>query len=84
MIKFIKTLTLLFCFFFTFHSIAKANENYQHVLTNILTVCDVECKKKIFEEEINLAFINLFEVVLKQLQFELKEIKIQKAWLKNA
>jgi hypothetical protein len=84
MIKFIKTLILIFSLFFTFHSFAKANENYQHTITNILTTCDAECKRKIFEEEINLAFINLFEAVLKQMQFELKEMKRDKLWLKNA
>jgi hypothetical protein len=84
MIKLIKTLTLIFCIFFTFHSFAKANETYQYTVANILTTCDVECKKKVFEEEINSAFINLFEAVLKQIQFELKEMKREKLWLKNA
>ena len=68
---------------FTFHSFARANDNYQHILTNFLTTCNSDCKRKVFEEEINSAFINLFEAVLKQLQFELNEMRKEKSWLKN-
>jgi hypothetical protein len=83
MIKFLKNLAVIFCFIFTFHSFAKANENYQHTMINILTTCNPECKRKVFEQEINSAFVNLIEAVLKQIQFELKEIMRENLWLKN-
>ena len=84
MINLFKTLIFIFCLIFIFHSFAKANENYQNILANFLSTCNSECKKKVFEEEINSAFINLFQTVLKQLQFELNEMRKEKSWLKNA
>ena len=57
--KLIKTIVFLFLITFTSHSFAKSNEYYQMVITNVLTNCKTdECRKSIFEEEVQTAFFN--------------------------
>ena len=41
----------MFLVTFTTHSFAKSNEYYQATLAHMLTECNTECKKKIFEDE---------------------------------
>ena len=51
----------LFLFSFTTHAFAKSNEYYQSVITNIITNCKTDqCRKDIFEQEVHIAFFNLF------------------------
>ena len=79
--KLIKTLLFLFLITFTSHSFAKSNEYYQMVITNVLTNCKTdECRKSIFEEEVQTAFFNLIDAILNQLQFELSQKKKEKLW----
>ena len=79
--KLIKTLIFLFLITFTSHSFAKSNEYYQMVITNVLTNCKTdECRKSIFEEEVQTAFFNLIDAILNQLQFELSQKKKEKLW----
>ena len=82
--KLIKTLLFLFLITFTSHSFAKSNEYYQMVITNVLTNCKTdECRKSIFEEEVQTAFFNLIDAILNQLQFELSQKKKEKLWSKE-
>ena len=76
--KLIKSLFFLFLLTFATHSFAKSNEYYQVTLAHMLTECNTECKKKIFEDEVHKAFFILMDAVLNQLRFELsqKEKKI--------
>ena len=79
--KLIKVLLFLFFVFFTTHAFAKSNEYYQMVLTNVLTNCKTdECRKSIFEQEVQTAFFNLMDAILNQLQFELSQKKKEKLW----
>lgn len=71
--KLIKTIVLLFCFLFTTHALGKSNEYYQKTLVHVLTKCNSECQKQIFEQEAKYAFAALFEVILNQLRFELNQ-----------
>ena len=44
------------------------------VITNVLSNCKTsECRKSIFEQEVNLAFFNLMDAILDQLRFELSQ-----------
>ena len=82
--KLIKTLIFLFLITFTSHSFAKSNTYYQMVITNVLTNCKTyECRKSIFEEEVQTAFFNLIDAILNQLQFELSQKKKEKLWSKE-
>ena len=72
--KLIKTFVFLFLLTFTTHAFSKSSEYYQMVITNILTNCKSdECRKSIFEQEVNLAFFNLINAILDQLRFELSQ-----------
>ena len=78
--KIIKTVIFLFLITFTTHSFAKTNEYYKQTLTHILTQCNSECQKKVFEQEIESAFFDLMEAILNQIQFELSQKKKEKLW----
>ena len=79
-LKIIKTVLFLFLITFTTHSFAKSNEYYKQTLTNILTQCNSECQKKVFEQEVQTAFFNLMDAILNQIQFELSQKKKEKLW----
>ena len=71
--KLIKTMFFLFLLTFTTHSFAKSNEYYQATLVHMLTECNTECKKKIFEDEVHKSFFILMDAILNQLRFELSQ-----------
>jgi hypothetical protein len=71
--KLIKTMFFLFLLTFTTHSFAKSNEYYQATLVHMLTQCNTECKKKIFEDEVHKSFFILMDAILNQLRFELSQ-----------
>ena len=73
--KLIKTMFFLFLITFTTHSFAKSNEYYQATLVHMLTQCNTECKKKIFEDEVHKSFFILMDTILNQLRFELSQIE---------
>ena len=80
-LKFIKITVFLFFLAFTSHAFGKSNEYYQMVITNVLTNCKTdECRKSIFEQEVHIAFFNLMDAILNQLQFELSQKKKEKLW----
>ena len=70
----IKTLIVVFLLTFTTHAFAKSNAYYQAVVTNVLTNCKSdECRKKIFEQEVRIAFFALMEAILNQVRFEISQ-----------
>ena len=79
----IKTILFLFLITFTTHSFAKSNEYYKQTLTHILTQCNSECQKKVFEQEVQSAFFDLMDAILNQIQFELSQQKKEKLWSKD-
>ena len=74
-LKIIKTVLFLFLITFTTHSFAKTNEYYKQTLTHILTQCNNECQKKVFEQEVHEAFFVLIDAILNQVRFELSQKK---------
>ena len=82
--KLIKTLIFLFLLTFTTHAFAKSNDYYQMVITNVLTNSKSDdCRKAIFEQEVHIAFFNLVDAIINQLQFELSQEKKKKLWQLN-
>ena len=73
--KIINTILFLFLITFTTHSFAKSNEYYKQTLTHILTQCNNECQKKVFEQEVHDAFFVLMDAILNQVRFELSQKK---------
>lgn len=71
--KLLKILACLFCLMFTTHAFAKSNDYYQKTLAHILTECNSNCKKLIFEQEVQQAFFALMDAILNQLRFELSQ-----------
>ena len=70
----IKTLMVVFLLTFTTHAFAKSNAYYQAVLTNVLTNCKSdECRKLIFEQEVQIAFFALMDAILNQVRFEISQ-----------
>ena len=82
-LKIIKTILFLFLITFTTHSFAKSNEYYKQTLTHILTQCNSECQKKVFEQEVRSAFFDLMDAILNQIQFELSQQKKEGLWSKD-
>jgi hypothetical protein len=80
-LRIIKLIIFLFLLSFTTHAFAKSNEYYQSVITNIITNCKTDqCKKDIFEQEVHIAFFNLIDAILNQVQFEISQKKKEKLW----
>lgn len=71
--KLLKILACLFCLMFTTHAFAKSNNYYQKTLAHVLTECNSNCKKLIFEQEVQQAFFALMDAILNQLRFELSQ-----------
>ena len=80
--RIIKTILFLFLITFTTHSFAKSNEYYKQTLTHILTQCNSECQKKVFEQEVQSAFFDLISAIVNQLEFEISQ-KRKELWLKD-
>ena len=79
--KIIKIIIFIFLISFTTHAFAKSNEYYQMVLENVLTNCKTDkCRKSIFEQEIHIAFFNLMDAILNQVQFEISQKRKEKIW----
>ena len=71
-LKIIKTILFLFLITFATHSFAKSNDYYQQTLTHILTQCNSDCQKKVFEQEVHKAFFILMDAILNQIRFEIR------------
>ena len=55
--KFIKSIIFVVLLTFTTHAFAKSSEYYQKTLLHVLTECNTQCQKQVFEQEIESAFI---------------------------
>ena len=62
------------------HAFSKSNEYYQQTIAHVLSECNSTCQKKIFEQEVHIAFFNLMDAIINQLQFELSQKKKEKLW----
>ena len=69
--KLIKTMSFIFLLTFSGHAFAKSSEYYQKTLVHILTECNADCQKLVFEEEIDVAFFELMNAILNQVRWEL-------------
>jgi len=72
-LKIINTVLFLFLITFATHSFAKTNEYYKQTLTHILTQCNSECQKKVFQQEVQSALFDFMDAILNQIQFELSQ-----------
>ena len=79
--KSIKTFLFLFLLFFTTHSFAKSIEYYKTTLVHILSQCNSDCQKKVFEQEVQSAFFDLISAIINQVEFELSQ-KRKELWVK--
>lgn len=73
--KILSTFLFLFLLLFATHSYGKSKEYYQQTLVHVLTECNSDCRKKVFEQEINSAIFALIDAVLHQLSYELSQKK---------
>ena len=73
MFKMIKIVIFSFCLLFTSHAFGKSNEYYQQTLIHILTKCNSDCQKQVFEQEVQVAMFHLLDAVLNQIRFELSQ-----------
>jgi len=69
----IKIVIFSFCLLFTSHAFGKSMEFYQKTLVHILTKCNSDCQKQVFEQEVQVAMFHLLDAVLNQLRFELSQ-----------
>ena len=69
----------MFLIFFTTHSFAKSNEYYKTTLVHILSQCNSDCQKKVFEQEVQSAFFDLISAIINQVEFELSQ-KRKELW----
>ena len=69
----------MFLLFFTTHSFAKSNEYYKTTLVHILSQCNSDCQKKVFEQEVQSAFFDLISAIINQVEFELSQ-KRKELW----
>ena len=79
-LKFIKITVFLFFLAFTSHAFGKSNEYYQQTIVHVLTECNSNCQKQIFEQEVHQAFFILMDAILNQIQFELSQKKKELTW----
>ena len=71
--KIIKTFIILFLISFCTHAFAKSHEYYQKTIIHILTQCNSECQKQVFEQEVHRAFFDLVDAILNQVKFEISQ-----------
>ena len=71
--KLIKIIIFLFLISFTTHAFSKSYEYYQKTLVHMLTECNSDCQKQVFEQEVQIAMFHLLDAVLNQLRFELSQ-----------
>ena len=73
--KILSTFLFLFLLLFATHSYGKSKEYYQQTLVHVLTECNSDCRKKLFEQEINSAIFALIDAILNQIRFEISQKK---------
>lgn len=82
--SFFKTLIILYCLVFTTHTLARSNEYYQAVVVQALSEeCKDNCKKTLFEAEIQKSVHELILAIVKELQFQLTQAQKDRLWEKG-
>ena len=66
---------LVFCVIFTIHSLARKNPTYDAVVLNLIpNSCDRECKKKLFEAEMEDSMQQMAKSIMAELLYQTKKI----------
>ena len=71
--KVIKSIIFIFLLSFTTHAFSKSNEYYKATLVHVLSNCNSDCQRQIFEQEIQSAFFHLMSAIMDQMRFELSQ-----------
>mgnify|MGYP001185756018 CR=1 FL=1 len=71
--KLIKLIIVLFLLTFTTHAFAKSNEYYKATLVHVLSNCNSDCQKQVFEDEVHKAFFSLMDAMLNQMRFQITQ-----------
>ena len=74
----IKILIIIYSLIFTTHALARDNENYQKIITSALNNCQQECKKTLFESDIEKSVHELMILIIQELHFQLSNFKIER------
>ena len=75
MFKFIFKVLLVFCVVFTIHSLARKNPTYDAVVLNLIpNSCDRECKKKLFEAEMEDSMQQMAKSIMNELLYQTKQM----------
>jgi hypothetical protein len=79
MFKFIFKVLLVFCVVFTIHSLARKNPTYDAVVLNLIpNSCDRECKKKLFEAEMEESMQQMARSIMSELLHQTKQLTKEK------
>ena len=71
--KVIKSIIFIFLLSFTTHAFSKSNEYYKATLVHVLSNCNSDCQKQVFEDEVHKAFFVLIDAILNQVRFEISQ-----------
>ena len=71
--KLIKSEIFIFLLTFCGQAFAKSNEYYKSTLVHVLSNCNSDCQKQVFEQEVHKAFFVLMDAILNQVRFELSQ-----------
>jgi hypothetical protein len=74
----IKILIITYSLIFTTHALARDNKNYQKIITSALNSCQQECKKTLFESDIEKSVHELMILIMQELHFQLSNFKIER------
>jgi hypothetical protein len=74
----IKILIFTYSLIFTTHALARDNENYQKIITSALNSCQQECKKTLFESDIEKSVHELMILIIQELHSQLSNFKIER------
>ena len=75
MFKFMFKVLLVFCVIFTIHSLARKNPTYDAVVLNLIpNSCDRECKKKLFEAEMEDSMQQMAKSIMAELLYQTKQM----------
>jgi len=71
--KLIKSILFLFLLTFTTFAFGKSTEYFQATVVHMLTQCNSDCKKQVFEDEVHKAFFSLIDAIFNELRFEISQ-----------
>ena len=71
--KLIKSVIFIFLLTFCGHAFAKSSAYYKATLVHVLSNCNSDCQKQVFEQEVHKAFFVLMDAILNQVRFEISQ-----------